>query len=353
MKSPADSNVAASSTLRRFLPYAAIAFAVVAGSSYYALTSRPPSQTNVAGDTRAPTVVPEPARTTRSLPNSGSVARPRLPASLSGTDVPPLPIDRNGHLVKSQAVRFFFDYFLTTRHETTDAALERLVERELASRLEPGAPLDEANRLWHAYRAYLASLDSAQFAQLASEHNARTIDLDALASLVDQRARLADQHLGDWASAFFADEVQGQRYYLARLRIELDAHLDTASKQQRLDELEGTLPADERERHIAERAERQTFETLSSMRRQKQSVEAMTAFVAQTIGPDAAQRFEVSERADRAWQGKYDDYRARRQHIVAQGLSPADLETQITQLRRQSFPDETDARRAASFDTDH
>ncbi|MBK3340658.1 lipase secretion chaperone, partial [Burkholderia pseudomallei] len=264
----------------------------------------------------------------------------------AGSSAPRLPLDAHGHLAKARAVRDFFDYCLSAQSELSAQALDALVTREIAAQLDGTLAQGEALDVWKRYRAYLDQL--AQLPDGGAPGN--KLDLAALQLALDQRASIASRALGDWAEPFFGAEQQRQRYDLARLRIVRDASLTDAQKAARLAALEQQLPLDQRAEQAREKQQNDAVARIAQLQKSGASPDEMRAQLAQSLGPEAAERVAKMQQANDAWRAKYDEYAAQRAQIDAQHLSPQDRDTQIAQLRQRYFTQPGEALRAASLD---
>lgn len=267
-------------------------------------------------------------------------------SGLAGSSAPRLPLDAHGHLAKARAVRDFFDYCLSAQSELSAQALDALVTREIAAQLDGTLAQGEALDVWKRYRAYLDQL--AQLPDGGAPGN--KLDLAALQLALDQRASIASRALGDWAEPFFSAEQQRQRYDLARLRIVRDASLTDAQKAARLAALEQQLPLDQRAEQAREKQQNDAVARIAQLQKSGASPDEMRAQLAQSLGPEAAERVAKMQQANDAWRAKYDEYAAQRAQIDAQHLSPQDRDTQIAQLRQRYFTQPGEALRAASLD---
>jgi lipase chaperone LimK len=270
-----------------------------------------------------------------------------LPASLAGSSVPRLPLGEGGHLLKSHAVREFFDYLMTTQGEISSAALDTLVRRQIAAQLDGLPAQAEALDVWRRYRAYQDGL--AHLSTVPASPNGKP-DFDVLQLELDQRAALASRAMGDWNAAFFGNEVQKQQIDLESLRIAADPSLSDAQKRARIAALEQQLPLEERATRERARRQRETIETVAALQKSGASPEALRAQITQTLGPQAAERAAQMQQDENAWQAKYAQYAAQRAQVDAQGLSPADREASIARLRAQFFTNPGEVVRAASWD---
>lgn len=269
-----------------------------------------------------------------------------LPTSLAGSSAPHLPLDAHGHLAKTRAVRDFLDYCLSAQHELSAQALDALVTREIAAQLDGTVAQGEALDVWKRYRAYFAELAKLPDGGVPGNK----FDLAVLQLALDQRASIASRTLGDWAEPFFGAEQQRQRYDLERLKIVRDASLTDAQKAARLAALEQQLPLDQRAEQAREKQQNDAISRIAQLQKSGASADEMRAQLAQSLGPEAAERVAKMQQANDAWRAKYDEYAAQRAQIDAQQLSPQDRDAQIAQLRQRYFTQPGEALRAASLD---
>jgi lipase chaperone LimK len=282
---------------------------------------------------------------------AGAPGANALPASLDGSSAPRLPLEAGGRLAHTRAVRDFFDYFLSAQSEMSASALDALVRRQIAAQLDGTAANEEALGVWQRYTAYLSALGQLpQPAGIPGSIPGTRPDFDALQLALDQRDALGTRIMGDWSKPFFGDQLQRQRSDLARLRITSDPTLTDAEKAARLASLDAALPAQERAARERARQQQASVEAIAQLQKQGASLDAMRAQIAQTLGPEAAERVVQMQKSDDAWQAKYADYASQRAQIDKLGLSPQEHDAQVAQLRRQFFSNPSDAMRAASLD---
>jgi lipase chaperone LimK len=284
-------------------------------------------------------------------PFAGEPAANALPTSLDGSSPPRLPLEAGGHLAHTRAVREFFDYFLSAQSEMSASALDALVRRQIAAQLDGTAANDEARVVWQRYTAYLTALGQLpQPASVPDNIPGTRPDFDALQLALDQRDTLGTRIMGDWSKPFFGDQLQRQRSDLARLRITSDPTLTDAEKAARLASLDAALPPQERAARERARQQQASVEAIARLQKQGVSPDAMRAQIAQTLGPEAAERVVQMQKSDDAWHARYADYASQREQIDKLGLPPQEHDAQVAQLRRQFFSNPSDAMRAASLD---
>ncbi|WP_169708678.1 lipase secretion chaperone [Trinickia terrae] len=322
---------------------ATAAVGAAAAFGIYQRFSNPPAQTPPAASTGvAATAGVTPPAVANAAVATGA-------AALEGATAPRLPLDAEGHLAHVRGVRDFFDYFLTARSQLSDTALDARVKAAIHTQLARKPAEAEATQLWARYDAYLSALDKLKTNDKTEPPAAATLDFDAIARSIDQRAQLASEKLGEWADVFFKDDLAEQRYALARARIMADTSLSAAEKVSRLEALEQSLPAARREALARERRDDAVRQGIQQALQQGDSPEAARAAAAQ-FGPQAAERAAHFAQEERDFRDRYAQYAGQRKQIDAQSLAPEDRERQLTQLRQQYFSDPANARRAAAFD---
>ncbi|AOJ06408.1 lipase secretion chaperone [Burkholderia mayonis] len=320
-----------------------VAGVVAAGAVWYVVGA--PAKHGAGASGVAPVVAPSAPAVAAAGADAGSGAS-ALPTSLAGSSAPRLPLDAHGHLAKARAVRDFFDYCLSAQNELSAAALDALVSREIAAQLDGTVAQGEALDVWKRYRAYLDQL--AKLPDGGAPGN--KFDLATLQLALDQRESIASRTLGDWSTPFFGAEQQRQRYDLARLKIMRDASLTDAQKAARLAALEQQLPLDQRAEQAREKQQNDAVARIAQLQKSGASPDEMRAQLAQSLGPEAADRVAKLQQANDAWRAKYDEYAAQRAQLDAQNLSPQDRDAQVAQLRQRYFTEPGEALRAASLD---
>jgi lipase chaperone LimK len=315
-----------------------------------------------------------PAAQDRSIRAFSPPVEPSLPVSLAGSTPPRLPLDARGHLRKARGVRDFFDYFLTAQSEMRPDAVDALVRKQIAAQLDGMAAQPEALDVWRRYEAYLKALNSLRALAVSAPTGnvrgtsgtgrsngtvgtpgttgtSRATDLDAMQSLLDERASLASRTLGaDWSEAFFGPDWRHAHYMIERWRIQRDGALTDAQRTARLEALAESLPLFERAALDRDRRAQAQVEAVAQLQQQAMTLDRLRAEATQELGPQAAERIVKMQQDNEAWHTKYADYAAQRGRIDAMGLSTADRHAQIAQLRQRIFTDPAQALRAAALD---
>ncbi|SCB24534.1 lipase secretion chaperone [Cupriavidus alkaliphilus] len=274
--------------------------------------------------------------------------------SLAGVEMPAGPqADAAGNLRLTRALRTYFDYFLSARHDAGGIdALDAVVHDDIRRHV----PQPAAGQAWQLWRRYVACLAESQpeAARKPLADTDGTLDAQQVRQL---RALLAQRHaarqrwLPEVAQAWFGDEHAHDEAMLARLEIAAQAGLDDAQRRQRLAELDATLPEPLRAAREASARPRAISQTIADLQAAGRGAQDIGAALAQAYGPEVAQRYQQQAQAEQSWQQRYDDYAARRAQIEAfAGLSEQDRRQQLDTLRRQAFDNPSEALQAEVVD---
>ena len=262
-------------------------------------------------------------------------------------------LDAQGNLRLTRALRTYFDYFLSARHDAGGAdALDRLVYDDIRRRV-PQPAAGQAWQLWQRYLAYLAEIQALAVRKPRADTNG-TLDAAQVRQLRALQAGRngARQHLlPEVAAIWFGDEQVYDDAMLARLDIAAQSGLDDAQRRQRLAELEATLPEPLRAAREASARPQAISDTIAGMQAAGRSAQDIGAALAQAYGAEVAQRYQQQAQAGQAWQQRYDDYAARRAQIESfPGLSEQDRRQQLDALRSQAFGNPAEALQAEVVD---
>lgn len=320
--------------------------ACVAGGGVWWMT-KPPAP---AGALAPTVVVAQRSAVAASADSRQDAAHARLP-SLAGVDVPPGPeLDDHGNLRLTRALRGYYDFFLSARHDAgNDAALDAVVDADIRTRVpEPAAT--QAWQLWSRYRDYLA-----QARQLAADRTqlsaaAGAVSMTQVAqwrAQLDARRALRQRQLPDVATLWFGEDDAYDAAMLARLEVAAQPGLSAAERQRRLDAADDNLPGNVRALRAQGERPQRIGETIGKLQADGRSTQDIAAALAQAYGADVAQRYQQQAQADQAWQDRYADYARQRAQIEQfPGLSDTDRLQQIEQLRKQSFAEPAEGLRA-------
>lgn len=116
------------------------------------------------------------------------------------------------------------------------------------------------------------------------------------------------------------------------LHARLAAHgVDVVQKAAGLAALEQQRPTDRRAGLARQKELNDAIAQIDKAQKSNATPDEMRAQLAQTLGPEAAERVVKMQQADNAWHAKYDEYAAQRARIDAQNLSTQDRDAQVAQ----------------------
>ncbi|PVY78703.1 lipase chaperone LimK [Cupriavidus alkaliphilus] len=295
-----------------------------------------------------------------------NAARPLAPAadpvaavdaawpSLAGVEMPAGPeADAAGNLRLTRALRTYFDYFLSARHDAGGIdALDAVVHDDIRRHV-PQPAAGQAWQLWRRYVACLAEIqpEAARKPLADADGTLDAQQVRQLRALLAQRHAARQRWLPEVVQAWFGDEQAHDEAMLSRLETAAQAGLDDAQRRQRLAELDATLPEPLRAAREASARPRAISQTIADLQAAGRGAQDIGAALAQAYGPEVAQRYQQQAQAEQSWQQRYDDYAARRAQIEAfAGLSEQDRRQQLDTLRRQAFDNPSEALQAEVVD---
>ncbi|MCE7507821.1 lipase secretion chaperone [Alloalcanivorax xenomutans] len=236
--------------------------------------------------------------------------------------------DEDGNLIINEALRRRFDYVLSALGEEDLETLKARLAADFEARLSPSA----AARAWALLQQYLG------YREALAELTPPGQDPAALRQSLEQRQALRDRFFDAvTAEAFFGFEDRYADFALQRRRILEDEDLNEATRSERLDALEATLPLDLREQVRASREPMRVREEVRALREQGASQRRIDQLREQRLGREAADRLAELDQRRALWQARYQDYREQRRAILESGLAPSDQQAEIERLRERLF----------------
>jgi lipase chaperone LimK len=255
----------------------------------------------------APPSVPAPA-----APAGVSSVAPFAP-SLSGTTPDGAARPAAGDaLVLDPALIRLFDYYLATSGERPIAAIRAQLEAVLDRQL----PARAAVQAKDVMARYLAFRDALRAAAPAGPAAGRGVDLLRARLRAMQAIRARWFSAAEIAALFGADD-RASAAALARMAVEQDPTLDAEQRRQRLSELDGQAPADERAAREASMAVIRLDEAARRLREQGAGEDEIWRLRAAAVSPEAANRLADLDRDEAAWKARVDDYLAQRRALVS------------------------------------
>ncbi len=267
-----------------------------------------------------------------------------LPATLQGTHHGiALQTDANGQLRLQPQLLELFDFYFSAIDEEPVAQILLRIHHDLTQQLQEPA-LSQARDLLKRYLDYRLAM-----ADLPAGNAAPTAE--AFAQHLDALTRLRAEHFSDEETqAFFSSDLSQDQFMLAQLRL---SERDLSPEQQRreLALLEASLPAEQRAVRQQVSRDGELYAATEAMRAAGASDEAIYQLRASTLDPQAASALQQLDEQRRQWQARLQAYASERNNLRQSGLSPADQQHAIEQLRAQHF-DQNERLRVIALDED-
>ncbi|MFJ4289870.1 lipase secretion chaperone [Cupriavidus sp. NPDC089707] len=308
----------------------------------------------VAAKRAAPETSAGPSLAAAAAPGTAQGRAIAVMPSLAGTDVPAGPeTDDKGNLRVTRALRTYFDYFLSARHDAGAEALDQQVYDGIR-RSVPEPAAGQAWQLWRRYLGYLAEVQPHAARKPMGEPADGALDpgsMQRLRALLASRNAARQRLLPDVAAIWFDDEQAYDDAMLARLDLAAQAGLDPAERQRQLAALDAALPEPLRTARDAGARPQAISDTIAGMQSAGRGTQEIGAALAAAYGAEVAQRYQQQALVEQAWQQRYDDYAARRAQIETfAGLSAQDRRLQLEALRQQAFSSPGEALQAEVMD---
>lgn len=267
-----------------------------------------------------------------------------LPATLQGTRHGiALETDVNGHLRLQPQLLELFDFYFSAIDEEPVAQILLRIHHDLTQQLQEPA-LTQARDLLKRYLDYRLAMADLPAGSAAPTAQAFAQHLDAL-------TRLRAEYFSDEETqAFFSSDLNQDQFMLAQLRL---SERDLSPEQQRreLALLEASLPAEQRAVRQQVSRDGELYAATEAMRAAGASDEAIYQLRASTLDPQAASALQQLDEQRRQWQTRLQAYASERNNLRQSGLSPADQQQAIEQLRAQRF-DQSERLRVIALDED-
>jgi lipase chaperone LimK len=252
-----------------------------------------------------------------------------LPGSLAGSEPDGgLVRDADGRFVPTRDALDLFDYFLAASGEEPDDRIRARIEAAIAARLDDPAPALELLDRYLAYRAEARELFADDFAA--------TLPLERRLQRIRELRRA---HFGEeLADALFADEEEGWRVDLERLRVLHDPALAEDERAARLAALDAELPESVLEARAAATAALGLRRDEARLRAEGASEAELDTLREARFGPEAAARLAALDRARAEWNARVAAYRAERERVAAEAPDDAGArEAALAALRDAHF----------------
>ena len=328
----------------RTLAAASVSLALLAVASGYFFSSDTPP-TTIPSSASVKSVQVRHNNQQLSQQSAAQLANPdALPATLQGTRHGiALETDVNGHLRLQPQLLELFDFYFSAIDEEPVAQILLRIHHDLTQQLQEPA-LTQARDLLKRYLDYRLAMADLPAGSAAPTAQAFAQHLDAL-------TRLRAEYFSDEETqAFFSSDLNQDQFMLAQLRL---SERDLSPEQQRreLALLEASLPAEQRAVRQQVSRDGELYAATEAMRAAGASDEAIYQLRASTLDPQAASALQQLDEQRRQWQTRLQAYASERNNLRQSGLSPADQQQAIEQLRAQRF-DQSERLRVIALDED-
>ncbi|WP_163833748.1 lipase secretion chaperone [Spartinivicinus ruber] len=266
-----------------------------------------------------------------------------LPHSLKHTTVDGhFPVDENGHLIPSQAIKERFDYFLSIiGEESLDQVIARITAN-INQQLTPPAR-EEAHQLLTRYLDYKIAL--TDYEQLLADNLLGQQQRPLLQLFEQYQEALNSLRLQYFSSmiveAFFGFDQQYSDWVRQRLAISSDTSL---SEPEKAAAMEHFLPVDLQEVFAPNKQEVEVKSIVDQLNQQGATSDIIYSARAEIVGEAAASRLAQLDQAKAQWQQRLQQFRQAYQSLAAQQLPQAELQLAVSALLNQQFTDQEQLR---------
>ncbi|WP_461534956.1 lipase secretion chaperone [Spongorhabdus nitratireducens] len=285
-----------------------------------------------------PITLPESTHTTIGPPGLSTLATtvPQLLGdNADGWKAPVrLTLDNKGNFVIDRNLKRLFDHYLLELPGKPLNQVVSAIHNDLARQLDPTARALAEQIMTH----YIAmKIDLQQLAESGAEIMATELTASYLQTGLE-RLRSRNEIRQKWLEpdvyeAFYGHEVALDNYMVERLQILDDHSLSAEQRQQALETLEQNLPDTVRQSRDNTRQHLQVAAAVAVARSNGSTPEEIHDLRAQMVGSDAASRLAALDRKRAEWNLRLDNYRDRRDQLLANGGSA----TQLEALRGEMF----------------
>ena len=277
----------------------------------------------------------------QSTESSKSLANDKIDwqkTSLKGTDIDGMyPVDSDGNLLFSAAIKHRFEYFLSTMGEFPLDDVLQMVRGDIEANLTSPAK-EQALKLFDDYIAYKYALVELEKTFEPSQHY-EVSNIERFRHQLEQLRNKRREHLdSEAADAFFGFDELYDDFMLSQLEIQNNRQLTPSEKQQQIQALQQGLPEDVRQ--MREETERisKVFELTQEMKEEGASESQVFDYNSQQFGQEAAQRLQALDENRQAWQQKVDNYLLEKSQILKDDLLSHEEKIQkIKRLANERF----------------
>lgn len=238
-------------------------------------------------------------------------------------------MDSNGNLIPTPSLRQLFEYYLSAMGEESPQLLVARIEKELGRLGEPAR--SEALNILGNYLDYKLALGDLEASYSRGPGGGLRETERRMQEIQGLRRTWLD---ADTADAFFAREEAVDRFQLELRRIAGDDTLTEEQRAQALSDAERALPAPLRRA----REDTRRFAEYEQVRQDlADNPEALKAWREDAFGSEMSQQLAKVEARQKAWEQRWQAYRAERQALERAGLAGPEREAAIDALRDRYF----------------
>ncbi len=261
-----------------------------------------------------------------------------LNTSLKGTSIDGMyPIDSDGNLVLSDAIKHRFEYFLSTMGEFPLEQVLQMVKEDIAVNLKSPAK-EQALKLFDDYVAYKYALVELE-KNFESPTSYEVNDIERFRYQLEQLRNKRREYLDSAAvDAFFGFDELYDDFMLSQLDIQNNSQLTPQEKQQQLKDLQQTLPIELQEMREETQRVSTVFELTQGMKKDGVNESEIFDYNSQEFGQAAAERLQKLERERDEWQQKVNGYLKRKTTILSDELlSEMEKSEQVNNIKDEIF----------------
>ncbi len=258
--------------------------------------------------------------------------------SLKGTSIDGMyPVDKDGNLLFSAAIKHRFEYFLSTMGEFPLDEVLQMVKDDIAVNLVSPAK-EQALKLFDDYVAYKYALVELE-KTFEPAQGYEVSNIERFRHQLDQLRNKRREHLNsEAADAFFGFDELYDDFMLSQLEIQNNNQLTSAEKLQQTQALEDSLPEDVRTMREETQRVSKVFELTQEMKEEGASESEVFDVNSQEFGQEAAQRLQALDENRQAWQEKVDAYLLEKSNILKDdALSQEIKQQEIKRLASERF----------------
>jgi lipase chaperone LimK len=242
----------------------------------------------------------------------------------------------NSAELPNDALKRFFDYYLSTLGEADEAAVLSKIRQEIDKSMS-ATHARAARELLGRYVAYKKALDKlAQ--ELGRDGQATEASVVSIRKRFEGMRKLRAEFFDarEYNDMFGAEEAYDS-LALSQLEITQNAQLTQAQKAERLKALQESMPADLKNELEAPYKVVHLQNQVDQLREKGGSEDDIYRLRAHALTPEAAARLGDVDREEAAWKGRISQYLVARQRILQSNDSAAQQQEALQQLQLQQF----------------